>query len=246
MEPLTGKKIFVLYPDEDIRDIFYGSLRNQFAIYYMYDYEKVKALLEYYPGSIIIMNLVNNELGWLPEEINGGLKTLPKDNKPKTIALYDNEKPLYGSCTRSIQYQGNREDLKAELKDLFVEYGGRGRRNFVRYGGSGEEIASMKIVTKAGVLPAIVHDISASGLSCSIAQASEIDTGIKLAVRLILEGKTVEFYSTKILERKFGENPVHVLKFEDSMSENAKADLLHFIYSSLDSKMQEFIKNLSN
>ena len=48
-ETLTGRKIFVLYPDERLRNVFYGSLRNQFDIYYMYDYEKIEALARYYP-----------------------------------------------------------------------------------------------------------------------------------------------------------------------------------------------------
>ncbi len=245
MRDITGKKIFVLYPDEELREIFYGPLRNQFEVYYIYDYEKIKPLVEYYPGSIIIINLINNDLDWLPEEINEAFNGVSAEVLPETVALYDNAKPLCGLCTRSIHYQGDKNDFKAELNRMLVELGGKGRRDFVRYGGSDDNIASMKIVTDAGEYPSVVHDISVSGLSCSTSQADEISVDQKIRVVLSLNGKSVEIDAQKILERNFG-SVIHILKFSEPMPGSCKNDLLHFIYSSLDSKMNEFIKKLSN
>ena len=71
MESISGNKIFILYPDEHLRkNIFYGGLRNSYAMYFIYDYEKIKSLAEYFPGSIIVLNLHKNDLDWLPEEIS--------------------------------------------------------------------------------------------------------------------------------------------------------------------------------
>ncbi|MDC7228239.1 MAG: PilZ domain-containing protein [Spirochaetales bacterium] len=245
MESLTGKKIFVLYPDEKIRNIFYGQLRNQFAVYYIYDYEKIRQLAEYYPSSIVVINLVDNELEWLPEEISSEIEGLSDDARPETIAIYDKIKPQSEFCSRSIQFLGDDKTLRAELYEIFIQLNGKGRRNFVRLGGSGEEIALMKITSDAGEYNAIAHDMSSSGLSCSIIQTADISKGESLTIRLSLEGKTVELRAEKILERSFGETIIHVLKFSEPMSEDSRTGLLNFIYSSLDSKMHEFIKNLS-
>lgn len=247
MKPISGNKIFVLYSDAHLRDeIFYGGLRNSYTIYYMYDYEKVKALVNYYPGSLIVLNLVNNDLGWLPEELCSELSGLPDDKQPKIIAIYDEIKPLHSCCSRVIHYQGNDDDLRAELSSVFVDLGGKGRRNFVRYGGSGENVASIRLRTASADTLGIVHDISASGLSCGLLGAVDIIKGDALQVILSLDGKTLELDASKILERNFDGSIVHVLKFNTGMPADIIAELLGFIYKSLDSEMEAFIKNLSN
>ena len=247
MKSISGNKIFVLYPDVHLRDkIFYGGLRNSYTIYYMYDYEKVKALVNYYPGSLIVLNLINNDLGWLPEELFGELSDLPEDKRPKIIALYDETKAPHSKCCRAIHYQGNDDDLKAELSSVFVDLGGKGRRNFVRYGGSGENVASIRIKTASAETSGMVHDISASGLSCSLSGTVDIGKGDVLQVILSLDGKTLELDASKILERNFDGSIVHVLQFNSGMPADILAELLGFIYKSLDSEMEAFIKNLSN
>ena len=245
MEPLSGKKIFVLYPDENLRDILYGDIRNRFEVYYIYDYEKVKPLVEYYPGSIIVLNLIGNDLHWLVEELNDQMKVLADDASPSIIALFDETAPPENGCSRIIQYSGNTEDLKTDLLASFNDYGGKGRRNFVRYGGSDENIASISLETQAGVLSGVVHDISVSGLSFSLSSAPGIAGGERLNLVVRHDDFELRLQAEKILERNFGELPVHVLKFLD-LSPDIYSELLGFIYSSLDSRMNEFIKKLSS
>lgn len=246
MDSISGKKIFVLYPDEALRNIFHGELRNSFAIYYMYDYEKVSPLASSYPGCIIVLNLIGNELGWLPEELRKETEDLPEEQRPSIIAIYDIVKPLRTNCDRSVQFQGNPGDLKYELKSIFIDLGGKGRRNFVRYGGNGENIASIILSTELGKRSGVVHDISISGLSFSTSSDMKIASGQSMTVRLELASVKIEIETEKILERNFDGNIVHVLKFKDGIDKSTAGELNAFIHSSLDAEMELFIKKLSN
>ena len=245
MDNISGKKIFLLYPDESLRSVFHGELRNSFTIYYMYDYEKIRPLAAYYPGSIIVLNLINNDLGWLPDELEAELEGM-REERPSIIILHDGNKPENPLCTLSIRSTGDDEALRAELKKVFEELGGKGRRNFVRYGGNGENIASIVIPVKSDTLQGVVHDISASGLSCSFPQAMEIPSKKELAVTLGIGGESIALTAFKILERKFNDDIIHVLKFSGGMPADRIEMLLNFIYSSLDNEMKIFAKKISN
>ena len=246
MESLSGKKIFLLYPDEFLRKVFYGELRNRFTIYYMYDYEKIRPLADYYPESIIVLNLINNDLEWLPEELGNQLRGVAEDHLPTMIALHDKAEANCPRCGISIDFNGDTEALKARLKKIFEKLGGKGRRNFVRYGGNGENIASITLTADEGVNKGVVHDISASGLSCSFPQAEEIPANKDFNVKLGLGEESIIIKAYKILERDFQGDAIHVMKFREGMPAEETDMLLNFIYSSLDQEMKLFIKKLSN
>lgn len=245
-EALTGKKIFILYPDQNLRSILYGTLRNQFALYYMYDYEKVKPLIKYYPGSIVVINLIDNDLSWLPDEIEDELSDLSDDEKPSIVILYNNIKPEHKPGRKTIHFQGSADDLRAELDSCFSELGGKGRRNFVRYGGYGENIASLRIEAGGVSSAGIAHDISATGLSCSIAGDFHLEPGAGVKLIINTDKEPIELDAYKLLERNFNGERVHILKLAEKQTEMTTNKLLNFIYTSLDKEMEEFIKKLSN
>ena len=244
MDSISGKKIFLLYPDEALRAVFHGELRNSFTIYFMYDYEKIRSLAAYYPGSIIVLNLINNDLDWLPEELDSELSGM-KEEPPTIIILHDREEPNWSFCSLSIKYNGNNDELRIRLREAFEELGGRGRRNFVRYGGNQENIASIALSAESGIVQGIVHDISASGLSCSFPQNLDIPSKKDFKVKLGLGSESIEIIASKILERKFNDDIIHVLKFSGGMPAVKTEMLLSFIYNSLDSEMKAFAKKLS-
>lgn len=246
MNEITGKKIFVLYPDERLRAIFYGRLRNTFEVYFIYDYEKIRSLAEYYPESIIILNLIENDLLWLPEEICAETEKIADRLKPSIIALYDEAEPSAELCVRLMKYHGKDQQLKDELMSVFTELGGRGRRNFVRYGGNEENIATIMFKTASEEASGTVHDISASGLSFSMSRGVDIRVGERLDAKLSLGKYELSLSAVKILERNFSGDAIHIIKFDNQLSEETNSKLLQFIYDSLDSEMNKFIKNLSN
>ncbi len=246
MESDSGKKIFVLYPDEKLRNTFYGNLRNVFELYYIYDYEKVQPLASYYPQSIVVLNMINNDLDWLPEEIHNETGCFDEDDGPVIIGLTDADKPDREYCTRIILYDGDDEKLKEDLFLVFSDLGGKGRRNFVRYGGREEKIAAISLKINSVEHCGAVHDISASGLSCSFPVSAEIPVGTNADISLELDGEELAMAASKILERNIGGKIVHIFKFNLPMSPEANSGLLGFMYKSLDAEMNEFIKNLSN
>jgi len=248
MIPLSGKKIFILYPDSFLREeIFHGSLRNQFQIYFIFDYEKIRSLVEYYPGSIICLNRVDNDLDWLVDELKGELSDLPEEDYPKIAVLSDLAMPEGGFCCRNVDCRRPPDEVKTELQQMFIDWGGKGRRNFVRYGGNGESVAVIRTASDGQDLSGTVHDISASGLSCSFnVDASIPISSEEIQIKLDLGEITLDLSAIKILERDFNEQTIHVLQFDRKMPESRLDALYRFIHRSLDSSMEEFIKKLSN
>lgn len=245
---MTGKKIFLLYPDSFLREeIFHGSLRNQFEIYFIFDYEKIKPLIEYYPRSIICINLVENDLDWLIEELKEELSEISEQDYPQMAVLSDrNISDPERSC-RAVDCRKTPDEIKLGLQHLFEEWGGKGRRNFVRYGGLGESVAVIKAVWNGMEFSGTVHDISASGLSCSFSEDAFIPiSSDELKIHLKLSDITLSLSANKILERDFNEQAIHVLQFDKGMEDDRLDALYRFIHQSLDSRMDQFIKKLSN
>ena len=247
MTNLSGKKIFVLYPDSFLREkVFHGSLRNQFQIYYIFDYEKIRLLADYYPGCIICINLVNNDLDWLVDDIIEGLEGISEENYPKIALLTDREPPSAAASCPLVDFRKNPEEIIEDIKKLFSDFGGRGRRNFVRYGGYGESVATIRVRTDGDFATGTVHDISASGLSCSFQENIELNASSgDIEIRLDLAGTGLTLKATKILERAMDGRLIHILQFERNMSEDKLDELSRFIHSSLDARMEEFINKLS-
>ena len=75
---------------------------------------------------------------------------------------------------------------------------------------------------------------------------NELPVGRRFDIVLNLGEKTIELKAYKLLTREFDGSIVQVLKFDEGLPEESTAELLGFIYKSLDSGMNEFIKNLSN
>ncbi|MBI9108828.1 MAG: PilZ domain-containing protein [Spirochaetales bacterium] len=248
MIQLTGNKIFILYPDKFLREeIFHGSLRNQFQIFYIFDYEKIRPLIEYFPGSIICINLVENDLGWLIEELKNELSVIAEDEFPRMAILSDKKLSDTGSFSRLVEFGTNPDAIKSELQQMFIDWGGKGRRNFVRYGGSGEAVAVISAFFAGNELRGTVHDVSAGGLSCSFKENAVIPISDKeIRIKLDLSDITLELSAIKILERDFNKETIHVLQFDKGMSKDRLDALYRFIHQSLDSSMDQFIKKLSN
>lgn len=248
MIPLTGKKIFILYPDSFLRnEIFHGNLRNQYQIYFIFDYEKVKPIAEYYPGCIFCINLVANDLGWLITELEDELEGISAENYPKLAVLTDKNIELPGKGFKLVDCGRSPDSIQLELQSLFAGWGGKGRRNFVRYGGVGETVAGLRTVFEGREINGIVHDISASGLSCSFSEDPQIPISNEtMEIALDLSGTVIELTALKILERDIDNQTIHVLQFDKSMTSGRLDELYRFIHESLDSKMDQFIKKLSN
>lgn len=244
----TGKKIFILYPDTFLREkIFHGELRNEFEIYYFHDYEKIPAIARHYPGCIVVVNLGNNVFDWLIDEIKTSLASFEEIVKPKLICLQNTGTDDTGSCDLKLVTGNNTETIRSALKQAFIEFGGKGRRNFVRYGGLDERIAVLRGQYKGREILGTVHDISASGLSCSFPAPDDATlplTGETLSIQIDLASQVIEMMVTKFLERKFDTEIIHVFQFSRDMAAGKREELCHFIYNSLDSKMAVFIKTL--
>ncbi len=248
MDDFSGKKIFILYPDKQLRDkIFHGYLRDQFEIYYLSDHEKIRALMEFYPGSILCINLIKNDFSWLAKDVYEQLSDLEYEHKITMISLYEDLPPETDFWDASVCCHGESEIVIEDLRNTFTRFGGKGRRNFVRYGGYGETVAGIKVILPAMVAEGHVHDISALGLSCSLPDQSEIPVSDELLeIRLDLGAEHLYLKAMKNLERKITGRKIHVMIFDRNMdSENQRA-LYNFIHSSLDAGMNEFIKNLSD
>ena len=244
MNEIIGRKIFVLYPDLRLRRIFHGNLRDQFEIYYIYDYEKIPLLAGHFPGCILCLNLVDNDLAWLPGELEDMLEPLDAETRPRIIVLHNSPDMDTEHGDHFIEISGNDDGNRLTLQLAFDRYGGKGRRNLVRYGGGSESVASIEIECGGKVYTGTVHDISASGLSCSLPGSDCGPPSGYLNFHLDLQGKRISCVGKKILERKHYEDIINVFQFGRDLPEEMADAIYEFIHSSLDAEMAELIKSL--
>lgn len=252
-----GKKVFFLYPHSVIEsDLIHDFIHNEYEVYTLKDYKKVKLLLKKYSDSILFINIdeVLNEAEW--QEF---VQSITKNEKYK------------GTQVGILTYNENEELAKKYLIDLAVQCGfiqlklgkdqsrniilrtleaneSKGQRKYVRATSVNTKRSTFNVKIGSELREGYVNDISSVGMSCVFEDNVNISKNtilrnmqLKLNGKLILADGIV-FGSRPLNEKKL----TYVVMFTNSVTEDSKIKIHAFIGDTLQANMNKEIEELYN
>jgi L-rhamnose mutarotase len=248
---VSGKKIFFLYPHSVIHDEMLDILiMNGYESYSVRDHAKARRLLEYFPGSIMFVNI---DEGLEEREWEKYIKDIQQD--PKTadsrlgILSYNTDKDLMQKYLMEIGVPCGYIHLKLGLQasakimlEALRANEAKGRRKFIRASCEDDASATMNYKSPEGpTYYGKLLDISSAGIAAKIEKFGDYPPNSKLReVQLKLRGSLV-LTDVILMGNRKDYKTEWIFLFDPKMSPNHKLVIHRFIKQSL----QRYIDQLN-
>lgn len=252
-----GKKVFFLYPHSVIEsDLIDDLIRNEYEVYTLKDYKKVKLLLKKYHDSILFINIdeVLDEREWFEfsesiiksEELKGvqiGIVTYNENEELAQKYLME----LFVPCGFIQLKLGKDQSRDIILKTLEANES-KGQRKYIRATSTNDNSATFNVNIKNEFYTGYINDISSVGMSCVF------DTDITLMKNTMLRKIQLKLYGKLVLvdgivfgSRKVDENKLlFVVMFTNSLSDDNKAKIHNYIGKTLQEQLITEINQIYN
>ena len=247
-----GKKIFFLYPHSVIQtDLIHTFIANEYEVYTLKDYLKVKQVLKKHKNSILFINIddVLKEDQWFDyvksivnnedfKDVQVGILTYNENEELARKYLIDITVP----CGFIQLKLGRDESSKIILKTLAVN-NGKGKRKYVRATSSNHTKATFNVTIGADLSTGHINDISSVGMSVVF----DNDIGFKKNallrnMQLKLNGKLVLLDTIVFGSRDIEDNKrLYVLMFTNEMLEDSKYKIHEYIRMTLQANLDKEI-----
>ncbi len=250
-----GKKVFFLYPHSVIEsDLINDFIRNEYEIYTLKDYKKVKLLLKKYSDSLLFINIdeILNETEWFEyvtsiienEAYKGvqiGILTYNENEELAKKYLIDLSVP----CGFIQLKLGKDQSRNIILKTLEVNES-KGQRKYVRASSNNTKKSTFNVKIGNELRTGYVNDISSVGMSCVFdAEVGLSKNAILRNMQLKLNGKLILADGIVFGSRKIDEKTLsYVVMFTNSVSDDSKAKIHAYIGSSLQANLNDELKEL--
>lgn len=231
MDRTLDAKFLILSPNESDRKRLNTLVEMEYCeIYIIENYkliaplvkqmEKVILVIDY--NSVQIQGDFNLFIGELIDESADQIMKVIAVNAPENSSHH--EKILY--C--NSQYLESDDNVIKLIQELNVW----GQRNYIRFGNSLSRIAFFRIKLKDHWRTGVIHDISASGMSCSFDKYSdlelnELDTEIQLCISERIFSLTGKF----LVRRSFKTNNIFVIVFSRKKTHETIRSLNSIVYA---------------
>ncbi|MDR1625209.1 MAG: PilZ domain-containing protein [Spirochaetia bacterium] len=246
-----GKKIFFLYPHSVIHDEMLDILiMNGYESYSVRDHKRAQRLLEYFPGSIMFVNIDEGleERAW--EEYIQGIQRGPKTKDSRLgILSYNTDKGLMQKYLMEIGVPCGYIHLKLGLQasakimlEALRANEAKGRRKFIRASCEDDSSATMNYKSPEGTTYyGKLLDISSAGIAARIDKFGDYQPNSKLReVQLKLRG-TLVLTDVILMGNRRDDKAEWIFLFDPKMASNHKLVIHRYIKQSL----QKYIDQLN-
>ncbi|MDR3200860.1 MAG: PilZ domain-containing protein, partial [Spirochaetales bacterium] len=246
-----GKKIFFLYPHSVIHDEMLDLLiMNGYESYVLRDHAKAIRLLEYFPGSIMFINIDEGmpEKEW--EAYIRKIQGSPKTRESRLgILSYNTDKALMQKYLMDMAVPCGYVQLKLGIQasakimlDALKANEAKGRRKFIRASCEDDALAMMNYKTLDGTLyEGKILDISSAGIAVRIKNFGDFPPNSKLReVQLKLRG-TLVLTDVILMGNRKGDKNEWIFLFDPKMQPNHKLVVHRFIKQSLQRYIDQLI-----
>jgi hypothetical protein len=244
-----GKKVFLLYPHSVIHEEMLDFLiMSGFATYTLRDHKRAVKILEYFPASIMFINIDEGmkEPEW--EAYVRGLQEEPKTASTRLgILSYNQDKALMEKYLMELSVPcgyiqlklGIQESTKIILNAL-VANEARGRRKYIRASCADDSFATMNYKGEEGLFQGKILDLSSAGIAVRIPGFPVLPVNSVLrGIQMRLRGGLVMVDAILMGKRQDDEN-VWILLFDPSkMNHDNKLVIHHYIKQCLQKYIDE-------
>jgi hypothetical protein len=234
----AGKKIFILYPHSVIQDEMLDILiMNGFETYTLRDHKRARRLMEYFPGSIVFINI---DEGMAEREWEAYIRGIQADPKAKETRLgilsYNTDHKLMQKYLMDISVPCGYVQLKLGVQEstrIILEVlnanEARGRRKFIRASCGDDPNVTMNYKGDTGIFYGKLLDISSAGVAAKIDDFDGMSPNSKLHnVQFKLRGSLVMVDAILMGKRRDDPN-VWILLFDPQISRDNKLIIHRFI-----------------
>jgi L-rhamnose mutarotase len=240
---LSGKKIFFLYPHSVIHDEMLDILiMNGYESYAIRDHKKARRILEYFPGSIMFVNI---DEGLEEREWEKYIQDIQQDPKTKDSRLgilsYNTDKSLMQKYLMQIGVPCGYIHLKLGLQastkimlEALKANEAKGRRKFIRVSCNDDTSATMNYKNSDGVIYyGKLLDISSAGIAVRIENFADFPPNSKLReTQLKLRG-TLVLTDVILMGNRRDDKNEWLFLFDPKMPQNHKLVIHRYIKQSL-------------
>lgn len=250
-----GKKVFFLYPHSVIKsDLIHDFVQNEYEVYTLKDYKKVKLLLKKYKDSILFINIddVLNETEWY-EFVESIVKSKDYEGVQVGILTYNENEDLAKKYLIDLAVPcgfiqlklGKEQSRSIILKSLEVNES-KGQRKYVRATSSNTQKSTFNVQVGADYRTGYVNDISSVGMSCVFNEEVGLTkNAILRKIQLKLNGKLVLVDAIVFGSRKLENNQlVYVLMFTNNITDDNKSKIHAYISATLQVNMDKEISEI--
>ncbi|MBN2619052.1 MAG: PilZ domain-containing protein [Spirochaetales bacterium] len=250
-----GKKVFFLYPHSVIAsDLLDDLIKNEYEIYTLKDFKKVKLLLKKYKDSILFINIDEhlNEKEWFEF-----VESIVNNNDYKGVQIgiltYNEHKELAEkylidlsiSCGFIQLKLGKEDSKKIILKTLEVNEC-KGKRKFIRAKSNNLSKSTFNVKIGNDLLTGTIVDISSAGMACTFDQTVNFAKNSLLPkMQLKLNGRLILVDSIVFGHRQVNEKEtLIVVMFTNSISDDSKNKIYKYIGEVLQENIESEIKQI--
>jgi hypothetical protein len=248
---LFGKKVFFLYPDDEIfREIIKEMIKNGYEIYTLDDHNKALKILKKFPNCILYINI---DKALKKDEWELYIKDITRDPRTRFVRLgvftYDYDAELEKKYLDTYQLPCGVINLKAGLKKaidlilMVLEYNeAKGQRKFVRARCNDRQTASFTVQYENKEYSGIIFDISLAGMACVFDEKTEfVMSTIFPFIELDLHGVAVNLKGQLVGQRDSA-TPVFIIMFDKETSPVMMDRIYDFLYYRLNSDIKSTIE----
>jgi hypothetical protein len=238
----TGKKIFILYPHSVIQDEMIDLLiMNGYETYILRDHKRARRLLEYFPGSIMFINI---DEGMPEKEWEAYIQDIQEDPKTRESRLgilsYNTDHGLMQKYLMDLSIPCGYIQLKLGIQastkiilDALKANEAKGRRKFIRAICKDDITATINYKSPEGMYYGKILDISSAGISAQMDKAGDFLPNSKLKnAQLKLRGSLL-MTDVILMGSRRDSKFVWILLFDPRMQQDQKLLIHRFIKQSL-------------
>ncbi len=254
MDNQFGKKIFFLYPHSVIKsDLIHEFIENEFEVYTLKDYKKVKLILKKYSNSLLFINIddVLNEQEWY--DYVSSITTNPDFSGIQVGILTYNENTglsekylmdLTIPCG-FIQLKLGKEDSRAIILKTLEVNESKGDRKYIRATSTNSLKSTFNVQIMNDLKTGVINDISSVGMSCFFDTEIELTKNAFLPkMQLKLNGMLILVDSIVFGSRKIDDKMLMVIMFTNSITDDSKSKIHKYIGEVLQSNIENELNEI--
>jgi len=244
MNKTLDAKFFVVSPDDVTRKRI-GSLvtRELCEIYIIENYRIIQSLISQLEKCILILDFNTLERSI---DVNGFLQELLQTCGGKLIRILTVDPPPgIISHDKLINYESGFIRSDSNVLTIVNELNIWGQRNYIRFGNKNSRIAVFRMKIKNNWRTGVIHDISASGMSCSFDKHSDIEIDEHSTdIELNIEDRIFSLTGSFLIRRTFKTANLFILIFSRKRSKENIRSLNSIIYKLTTESIAEKIRKL--
>ena len=244
MDKTIDAKIFVVSPGNENRKRILSLIERELCeIYIIEDYRIILPLISQLEKSIVILDFNTLEKS---VDINGFLKELllGSDLKLNKILTVDSPPNLI-SDNKIMNYDSEYIRSDDNVLAIVNELNLWGQRNYIRFGSKDSRIAVFRMKIKNNWRTGVIHDISASGMSCSFDKHSDIEIDeLSTDIELYIKDRIFSLTGSFLIRRTFKTKNLFVLIFSRKKSQENIRNLNSILYKLTMEYISEKIRKL--